>query len=280
MKPMLIIPPAPARWPALETLLHEVGEAGLRNLQRRLVEGVAGAQDVYAVVAPGGQTLACAGVHKCGPVGILWPCFTRPDHRRRGYARRAVTTALSWFDMAGGRWLFVRAAADLDEPVYHEFGFGPVPQPASPSPERPMLWRQGKGAGGSPYDGLRGEVTVRPLTRADWPAMVALLQFRPGADPRVPLPVSAANAEAFTLDLLDHQEQGACGLLGACQGTRLIAFVSVATDRPAERTFALRVPHDAILPALGEVALALARSRGYAQVDYPMDGLAPPEAES
>lgn len=279
MKPILIIPPAPARWPALEALLHELSSEARRDLQRRLVDGVPGAQDAYALLAIGGRVVSCAGIHKCGPVGLLGPCFTHPDHRRRGYARLVVTTALTWFDMTGGKWLFLRGGPDIGEHVYTGFGFAPLPRAAAAPGGPPMLWRLGHAVSGNPYDGLRGEITVRPLTRADWPAMVALLQFRPGADPRVPVEQSAAGAESFTLELLDHQERGACGLLGACQGGRLTAFVSVATDRPGERTFALRVPHDATWPALAEVALALARSRGYAHVDYPMDGLAAPVAE-
>lgn len=273
MKPILVIPPAPAHWPALLDLLRHKGPPWVRDMERRMVEGVPGAQDVYAVIRSGGQFLANACVNKFGDVGVLGHCFTRPDHRRRGYARQLVEAVLSWFEMMGGQRLILGTTAELDETLYRKFGFTPLRRAIWAPYDRLTMQRLGRGVADDAYVDIAGDVEVRELTRAAWPAMVALLQFRPGPDPRVPLDESAVTAEAFGLDLIEHQERGACCLLGAYRGPRLIGLATVATDRPRDRTYGMLIPHVDAPPELRTAALEFARGEGYAQVDFPMEGL-------
>ncbi len=278
MKPLLIIPPASVRWPMLHDLLGHKGQPWLRDIQQRLVQGVPGAQDVYAVVAAGSQALASACVNKSGPLGVLGHCYTRPEHRRRGYARRLVEAVLSWFDMTGGQWLYLGTTAELDEGLYRKFGFQPLRRTAWTPYDRVTLVRRGPRAAEHPYADLSGAVVVRDVTRADWPAAVALLQYRPGPDPRVFLDESAVTAEVFTLDLIDHFERGACCLKGAFCGPRLVGLATVATEPRGERTYGMLIPHTDAPPELRAAAAEFARGRGYTHVDYPMDGLREPAA--
>ncbi len=278
MKPMLIIPPAASRWPALEDLLHHRGQPWLTDLERRMTRGVPGAQDAYAVVVAGGQFLACAAINKYGDLGVLSHCYTRPEHRRRGYARKLIEAALSWFDMTGGKWLFLSTTAELDEGLYRKFGFSPLRRmPWSPH-DRLTVCRRSPGVMGEPLQGVGEEVVVRDLTRAEWPAMVALLQYRPGPDPRVPLEESAVTAEVFLLDLIDHLERGAAGLKGAFVGPRLVALASVALDRPGDRTYGMLIPHTDAPASLRAAVIEFARGRGYMHVDFPMESLPGPAA--
>jgi hypothetical protein len=120
---------------------------------------------------------------------------------------------------------------------------------------------------------LAGDTVVRDVTRADWPAMVTLLQYSPGPDPRVPLDESAVTAEVFTLDLIDHTERGACALKGAFRGARLVGLATVAIDRSGERTYGMLIPHSAPPPELRAAVLEFAQSKGYAHVDFPMEAL-------
>lgn len=275
MKPLLIIPPAPARWPALEELLRHKGPPLLPDLEQRLVHGVPGAQDAFAVFASGAQVLASAGINKCGDVGIVGHCYTRPEHRRRGLAGQLIEALLSWFDMTGGKWLFLGATAELQEVIYRKFGFVLLRRVAWKPYDHLMLVRAAPGAPDDPLVAAAGDVTVHEVGRAQWPAMVALLQYRRGADPRVALHESAVTAEVFTLDLIEHQERGACCLLGAFQGARLVGLASVATDSPGERTYAMFMPHTDPPAALRTAVSGFALSKGYAHVDYPMEGLRP-----
>lgn len=280
MKPLLIIPPALARWRPLHDLLEHKGPPWLPDIEQRLTHGVKGAEDAYAVIPSGGQFLANACINKCGDVGVLGHVFTRPEHRRHGYARQLMETVLSWFDMTGGKWLFLGTTAELDEGLYRKFGFAPLRRAAWAPHDRLTMLRTGNGATGDPFTDVTGDVALRNVTRADWPAMVTLLQYREGADPRVPLGESAVTAEVFTLDLIDHQEKGTCQLLGAYQGRRLIGLASVATDRLGERTFAMLMPHTGAPPELHAAVLDFTRSKGYTQTDFPMEALRPtPTAE-
>jgi GNAT superfamily N-acetyltransferase len=276
MKPLLIMPPAPARWPPLEELLRHKGQPWLRDIERRMVRGVPGALDVYGVVPAGGQFVANACINKYGDVGVLGHCFTRPEHRRQGHARRLVDAIVSWFDMTGGRWLFLGTTAELDEGFYRKFGFQPLRRVSWSPFDRVTLWRPGRGAKNGPFDELGGQVVVRDVTRAEWPGMVAMLQYYPGADPRVPLDESAVNAEVFTLDLIDHQERGACVLRGAFRGRRLVGLATIATEQEGERTYGMLIPHSGTPMELREAAIEFARRKGYAQVDFPMEAPHPP----
>ncbi len=273
MKPMLIIPPAASRWPALEALLAHKGEPWMRDIRKRFAEGVEGAEDAFALVAPGGQIVANATISKHGPVGVLGHCYTHPDHRRRGYARQVVETATSWFAMTGGRWLFLGTTAEYDESFYQKFGFAPLRQAVWQPYDRLTMWCTQEPAAEDPIGAVQGAVTVRDISRADWAAMVALLQFRKGPDPRVPLDESAVTAEVFTLDLIDHLERGACHLKGAFRGEMLVGFASVATDRSGDGTYALLVPHVGVPHVLREAVVNYARGQGYTQVDFPMEQL-------
>ncbi len=272
MKPMLIIPPAPIRWPALNDLLHHKGQPWLRDIELRLTRGVPGAQDAYAVMPSSAQFLAGACINRFRDTGILGHCYTRPEHRRRGYAHRLITTLLSWFEMTGGRRLYLSTTAELDLGLYGKFGFEPLRRAAWAPADRLTMVRV-RGAAPDPFADLRGDLTLRDLTRAEWPAMVMLLQHRPGADPRVPLEESAVTAEAFTLDLIDHQERAAGILKGAFHGDRLVAIGMLAIDRAGDRTYGLLLPHTGAPPQLRAAILDLAHTRGYTQVDFPMEAL-------
>jgi GNAT superfamily N-acetyltransferase len=273
MRPLLVIPPAPARWPALEDLLRHKGQPWLTDMARRFVPGVPGAQDAYGLIQSGGQFFASVCINKCGEVGVLGHCYTRPEHRRQGYARRLVETVVSWFDMTGGKWLFLGTTAELDEGFYRKFGFLPLRRMAWAPHDHVTMWRPGRGAAADPFTGLAGDTVVRDVTRADWPAMVTLLQYSPGPDPRVPLDESAVTAEVFTLDLIDHTERGACALKGAFRGARLVGLATVAIDRSGERTYGMLIPHSAPPPELRAAVLEFAQSKGYAHVDFPMEAL-------
>jgi len=273
MKPLLIIPPAPTRWPALEELWRHKGQPWLDDIRTRVVAGVPGAQDAYAIIPAGRQALAGACINKQGDIGVLGHCYTRPEHRRRGYARRLAEALLSWFDMTGGKWLFLGTTAELDETFYRKLGFVPMRRISWSPRDRLTMVRSREGA--TPLDKSDGELTIRALTRADWPAMVALLQYRPGPDPRVPLDESAVGAELFTLDLLAHVERGACKLVGAYRGPRLVGMCSVALDRPERRTYALLIPHDSAPSELRAAAVELGRQGGYELVEFPLQALVP-----
>ncbi len=273
MKPMLIIPPAPARWPALRALLKEEGEPWTTDHMRRLVDGVAGAQDAYAVIPSGGQFLASVSINKIGDLGVLGHGYTHPDHRRRGYARRLMDTILSWFEMTGGKWLLLRATTELDESFYRKFDFRPLRRAVWTPYDRLTMLRTAKGASDDPLAGVEGAVQVRDVTRAEWPAMVAFLQFRNGPDPRVPLEESAVSAHEFTLDLIDHQERGACRLKGAFRGPCLLGLASVAMDRYGGRTYALLLPHTDAPTELRQAVIESACDKGYEGVDFPMEVL-------
>lgn len=273
IKPLLIVPPAPTHWRALHDLLQHKGPPWLADIERRLVHGVAGAEDAYAVIPAGGQFLASVCVSKQGDVGVLGHGYTRPEHRRRGYARKLMESVLSWFDMTGGKWLFLGTTAELDEALYQKFGFAPIRRAAWAPYDRLTMLRTGEGVTDDPLATATGEVVVRDVTRADWPGMVTLLQYRAGPDPRVPLRESAVTAEVLTLDLIDHQEKGSCQLKGAFQGPRLVGLATVATDRLGERTHAMLMPHTDAPPVLRDAVTEFAKSKGYAQVDFPMEAL-------
>jgi hypothetical protein len=103
---------------------------------------------------------------------------------------------------------------------------------------------------------------------------VALLQTCPGPDPRVAVADSAVGAEVFGLELFEHQERGRCALLGAYRDRDLVAAGSLATDRAGDSTYAILFPHGELHTELRASLLALAASRGYRHVDFPMEALA------
>lgn len=275
MKPLLIIPPAPQRWPPLQELLTaHLPERWLSELEHRVRHGINGAEDAIAVIPAGGVDLGAAYVHKRGDVGLLGTVYTRPEHRRRGFARLLAETLLSWFDMTGGRWLYLSATRELEEGLFAKFGFEVLREAAWEPFDRLMLLRRGAGLTGDPPIDGDAPLDVRATGRADWPAAVAFLQYFSGPDPRVPLGESAVTAETLTLDLYEHQERGACELLAAWRGPRIVGMATVATDRPGQRTFAMLMPHHDAPAELREAVAAAAAARGYVHVDYPMEALA------
>lgn len=270
-KPLLILPPAPARWAALQELLGDEPTAQMQDLQRRVTEGVPGGQDACAVIPAGGHVLAAAFVRKSGDLGLLGPVRTHAEHRGRQYARRVLSTALAWFDMTGGRWLLATAADSIGEPLGRKFGFAPLRSGGG----RATLLRTAPGSRSDPLAGVTGDLTVRELTPADVPAMVALLQFRAGPDTRLPLEDSATAAEAFTLELFAQQARGIVGLLGAVRGAHLVGVASLALDAPGQRTYAMILPHVDAPGELRDAVRKLAGDKGYPHVEFPMESLAP-----
>lgn len=274
MKPLLIIPPAPARWRALENLLGHKGPLWREDVEKRFTQGVPDAQDAFAVIADGGLLLANACVNKRGAVGVLGHVFARPEHRRRGHARQVIAAVVSWFDMLGGKWLYLGCPAALADGLYAKFGFRVLHRLARVPGEEVTMLRVAAGARETPFAETDGEIAVRDATRADWPLLVALLQHFPGPDPRVPLRESAVSAELAMLELFSRQERGTCRLLAAWRGDRIIGLASVATDALGRRTYAMLLPHNETLPPLREAVTAFAQGRGYEQVDFPLEALA------
>ena len=274
MKALLIIPPCPARWLALEKLLDHERDARRADLELRFTKTVDSANDAFTIIPDGGQILACACLAKRGDAGVLLYVFTHRDHRRRGFARRVIETLTSWFDMVGGKWLYASATADVAPPFAARFGFRRLHGVSGDPHDTLALLRRSNTEASDPFGGPACDVTIRDVTRADYPLMVSLMQHRAGPDPRVPLAESACGAQTAVLDLIHQQEQGTCKLLAAFRGTRIVGIASVATDPLGERTYAMRIPHDEALPKLREALLAFAETKGYKQVDFPLESLA------
>jgi GNAT superfamily N-acetyltransferase len=274
MKPLLILAPSPTRWRAIEELLRHEEAGWLDDLRKRLVDGVDGSQDAFAVIPEATHLLASACIRRRHDVGVLGHLFTRPDHCLRGHARLLMQTLLSWFDMTGGKWLYLTSPRDLTEGLFEKFGFRVLWRHASETPDRAMMLRVPVRAGESPFEALDGPVRTRDVTRADWALLVALLQHHHGADPRVPLEESALTAEATALELIGQQERGTCRLTAACRRSRIVGLGSMATDQVGPRTYAMLLPHDQPPEGLREGLLASARAQGYSQVDFPMEALA------
>jgi GNAT superfamily N-acetyltransferase len=277
IKPLLIIPPSPARWHALEDLVGHKGPPWMEDIERRFLHGEGAEQDAFAVIADGGRFLAHACINRRHDVGLLGHVFTRPEHRGRGFARRLTTTLVSWFDMTGGKWLYAGAAAELSESLYGQLGFRTIRRLQRETGEAVTMLRAADGATGNPLDQATDDLAIRDVSRGDWPLIVALLQYRSGPDPRVSLDESAVTAESTGLELLGRQDKGTCKLRGVFRGTRLVALGSVATDELGDRTYAMLMPHGESPLPLRETIIELARSKGYSQVDFPMEALTKPQ---
>ncbi len=273
MKPLLIIPPAPARWPMLRELPLHTDPHWQADLEKRFAQGLPRSQDAFAVFADGGLVLAAACVNKRHDLGILNRVYVRPEHRRRGLARTLIQTLVSWFEMTGGKWLYTTCSADVAEQLFRPAGFKTIRR-APGTPHDVLVLLRAELTSATPLDSAAGDVALHELSRANWPTMAVLLFNRPGADPRVPLDESAAAAEQTALDLVVQQEAGKCVLRGAFRGPRLVALGSVAADQAGPRTHAMIVPPVGYPPELREALVALAQSAGKAQVDFPMEALA------
>jgi GNAT superfamily N-acetyltransferase len=279
MKPLLIIAPAPARWHALADLVAHKEPQWLEDIEKRIVNGVDGGQDAFAVIPEGGRLLAGACINRRHDIGILGHVFTRAEHRGLGFARRLITTLLSWFDMSGGKWLHLGTTADVAERVFAKFGFKITHRASRQPHDRVMMLRTADGLASNPLDNAVGEPVIHDVSRADWPLIVSLLQRRPGPDPRVSSDESAVTAEVAGLDLITQQENGTCRLRAAFCGDCIVSLASVATDQLGERTYAMLIPHSDPAPGLREAVVEFARSKGYSQVDFPMEALSRGRAE-
>ena len=273
MKPLLILAPSPARWQVVEHLLGHQGEAWVDDMRRRLVEGLANCQDAVAVIPEGAGAVAGACIRRRGDIGVLGHVFTAPAQRKQGHARSLLQTLLSWFDMTGGRWLYLTSPRDAATYLFENFGFRALHHSSEPDGQVTMM-RTPANASESPFGSMTGRVRIREVTRADWVLIVVLLHHFVGPDPRVGLAQSALSAEGTALDLIRQQEGGSCRLLAACHQDRVVGLGSVAVNREGGRTYAMLLPHDHPPEGLREAVLEFASKQGYAQVDFPMEALA------
>lgn len=274
MKPLLILAPSPTRWPAFEQLLREEDPRVLEDLRIRLSEGVEGAGDALAVLPESTHNLACACLRRRHDVGTLGSLFTAPTHRQKGYARALLQSLLSWFDMSGGKWLYLTGTRALAEDVFEKFGFQVLHAAGPDRAARVTMLRTPAHVGENPFERLSESLAIKPASRADWPLMMALMQHYVGADPRVPLDESALTAEAALIELFAQQQQGTCHIAAAWRQERIIGFGSVALNAPGSRTYAMVLPHGQPPDGLREAVVEFARGRGYQQVDFPMETLA------
>lgn len=274
MKPLLILAPSAARWQAFESILAHEEQPWLDDLRLRLTEGLRGSRDAFAAFPDGSRLLACACIRRRHDVGVLGHVLTIPAERRGGRARSLLQALLSWFDMSGGRWLYLTCQREAAENVFAKFGFGVLRRSEDPADGRVTMLRTPAHVGESPFEKLSGKLEIRDATRADWPLIVALLQHYSGPDPRVSLEESALAAEATALDLLTQQHQGACHLMVATRQRRIVGLGSVATGQAAQRTYAMTLPHDQLADGLRQALVDLGRARGFQQVDFPMEALA------
>jgi len=272
-KPLLILPPAPNRWLALEELLGHEPPVWLDDLKQRFVQRLDGALDALAVVPDGSRFLACACIRRRLDIGVLGQLFTQPPHRGRGHARRLMQTLLSWFDMTGGKWLYACTTPELYTGIFEKFGFRPLHRHAHDGAERMSALRTLAHTPPDPYVEAAGDSALRDVTRADWPLLVALEQHWPGADRRIAIAESAVFAETAALELIAQQERGTCVLNAEVRDQRVVGLASVATDALGERTYAMVLPHDRPLPELRAAIVAVGLGRGYTRVDFPMDAL-------
>lgn len=280
MKPLLILGASPTHWQAVEELLGHEDGVWLDDLRKRLVEGVDGTQDALAILSDGGNLLASACIRRRHDTGVLGHLFTCPAQRQRGRARLLLQALLSWFDMTGGKWLYLTGPSQLAEGLFEKFGFRVLWRLERGDQNRVTMLRTPAHVAESPFEGLSGRVEIRDAARADWVLLVALLQHHCGPDPRIPLEESALAAEATALELIRQQEQGGCRLKVACRHNRIIGLGSVATNQIGHRTYAMLLPHDRPPEGLREALLDFASAQGYEQVDFPMEALAKNAADT
>lgn len=185
-----------------------------------------------------------------------------------------IETLLSWFDMAGGKWLYATSPADLAERLLAPMGMQSMRRHTCSDQDLVVVRRLAPDTLPDPLSTATGSLQVRDVSRANWPTMAILLYNRAGADPRVSLDESAVTAETVALELIAQQEREACNLKAAFHGARLIGLASIALEPTGERTYAALMPHDDTPAALREALILLARAHGYQQVDFPMEALA------
>lgn len=268
MKPLLVIPPAPNRWPPIDALLADAPPALRATLETRICHGLPDAHDALVAVLDGGRALAAAHVARRGAVGYVPLLFTRPEFRRQGLAIRVLSTLCSWFDMTGGRRLFLTAPAALADGLLANFDFRPIHAHARSGEAWATFCR------GRIVEPDESEPKISTATPADWPRLVEALQRVPGADARVPVEESAIAAGDEMLELLARQDRGLCAVLLAQRGEGCAGLGSVALDAPGKRTYAMLIPHHDAPVALRDAIVELARTRGYDTVEFPLEALA------
>lgn len=272
-KPLLVMPPAPARWMSLESLLDGIDAARLADIRSRFQEQMPGARDAFAMIPNGSLCLAIACIRRSGDLAVLGDVFTRPDHRMRGMARSLLQTLLAWFDMTGGKWLYLTTPAAFGPAIFENFGFRTLHRGDSQDGPVLTMVRTLSHAAASPYATSQEPVAVRELSRSDYPLLVSMLQYHPGADPRVPMAESATTADAIASELLAQRDRGTCLLLGAERDGVLVGAVSLAVDKLGKRTYALALPHSGAPQVLLDAAVAAAMAKGYEQLDFPLSAL-------
>ena len=277
MKPLLVIPPAADRWPALRELPVHNERIWQDDLEKRFSDGVPGSQDAFCVVPDGGMLLACAAVCKRHDLGVLNRVFVRDGHRGSGLARAMISSLVSWFEMTGGRWLYVTTTLDLADGLFAKLGFRTLRQTPREPHDHVVLLHAPDDAPADPLSTADGTFSIHDVTRANWPTIATLLFNRAGFDPRLTLDESAMTAETTALELLARQEEGTCHLKAAFHGQRLVGLATVATDTPGEKTYAMTMPHTDVPPQLREAIVKHARSCGYERVDFPMESLVAPK---
>lgn len=273
LKPLLVIPPAPSRWPGLKQLPLHDDPLAWQDLEQRFAHGLPGAHDAFALALDGGNVIACAAICKRHDLGVLNRVLVRPEHRRRGHGRAVLETILSWFDMTGGKWLYTTTTVDVADGYLAALGFRVLRRAPRTPHDAVVALRRAAGAIEDPLAKGLGNVTIHAVTRANFPTLAVLLYNRSGADPRIPLDESAVQAEQTVLELIARQEANTCVLQAAFQGVRLIALGSLALDVGADRTYGMILPHDAQPPQLRSALLATAHERGFAHLDFPLEAL-------
>ncbi|MBL8880298.1 MAG: GNAT family N-acetyltransferase [Phycisphaerales bacterium] len=276
MKPLLILPPASARWRSLADLLGQQDAAIVRDAELRFSEGVAGATDAFALIVDGGLSIACASITRRNDVGVLGYVVTRPTHRGKGLAAELIESLIAWFDMTDGRWLYCATAGAAAGRLCDRYGFRVLHVLSRDGREDVFLQRAVDVMIPSPFEALRGDEKIRDVTRADWPLLVSLLQHRPGHDPRATPDESAIGAEEFALRLVDDQEQGKCKLLAAWHDGHITAFGTVAVDPLGDKTYAMLIPFGDAPPALRAALISEGEAKGYRTVEFPMEAVAKP----
>jgi GNAT superfamily N-acetyltransferase len=253
-KPLLIVPPAPERWPKIEALLQHKGQPWLDDLALRFRQGVAGSRDAFAVISDGGNLLAHAAIFSTSDVGILGHVFVAPPVRRQGLASRLIETLVQWFQMTGGHWLYLTTEPALI-PLYERFGFRVLHRAPLGDGEQVTMQRRPADGGVTPLPLRGGVVKTRSVQRADWPLILALLQDHPGADPAVGIDTTAVTAERWALERLAEQAAQRLVLLAAEQEGRIVALALVTPAAGAEPATIALLPHNRVPTALRQAAL-------------------------
>ena len=245
----------------------------MEDLRVRFSDGVPRTQDAAAVWLEGAQASAGAVIRRTGEVGVLAHVFTHPAHRQNGRARALLQTLLSWFDMTGGKWLYLSSPGDVASGMFANFGFRMLHSGAEGDTPAVCMLRTPAHTPDTPFAKASGEVQFRPATRADMVALTALLMHHNGPDPRTSVAETAIGAAATALDLVDQSEAGKFHLTVAARRGRVVGAGTLALEPAGRKTHAMVLPYDQTPAGLRENLLDAARVKGFEQVEFPMDAL-------